>query len=134
MKHHDQALLLLKKASQDEDLLDKVGRSERISDEIIGFHCQQSIEKCLKAVLSENQITYRRTHDLQELLQLLIHNGIRFPEAILDVDELSPYAVEFRYDVLPEEKERPLDRREAMRLVSKVRNWACNIVLHKTGE
>ena len=53
MKHHEQALLLLRKAGQDEILLEEVVRSKRISDEIIGFHCQQAIEKYLKAVLSE---------------------------------------------------------------------------------
>lgn len=36
MKHHEKALLLLKKASEDEALLDEILDSERISDEIIG--------------------------------------------------------------------------------------------------
>lgn len=40
MKQREQALLLLRKASQDESLLDQVLTSDKVSDEIIGFHCQ----------------------------------------------------------------------------------------------
>ena len=38
MKQREQALLLLKKAAQDEALLDEVLASARVSDEVIGFH------------------------------------------------------------------------------------------------
>ena len=49
MKRREQALLLLRKAAQDEALLDQVLTSDQVSDEIIGFHCQQAAEKILKA-------------------------------------------------------------------------------------
>jgi hypothetical protein len=39
MKPREQALLLLRKAAQDEALLDEVLTSEHVSDKIIGFHC-----------------------------------------------------------------------------------------------
>ena len=48
MKRREQALLLLRKAAQDESLLDEVLDSENVSDEVIGFHCQQAAEKMLK--------------------------------------------------------------------------------------
>ena len=54
MKPREQALLLLRKAAQDEALLDRVLESIEVSDEIIGFHCQQA-EKLLKALLSDLQ-------------------------------------------------------------------------------
>jgi len=41
-------LLLLRKAAQDEALLDAVIGSGTVSDEVIGFHCQQAAEKMLK--------------------------------------------------------------------------------------
>ena len=53
MKPREQALLLLRKAAQDEALLDEVLASDQVSDEIIGFHCQQAAEKILKALLSD---------------------------------------------------------------------------------
>ncbi|MFA5771177.1 MAG: HEPN domain-containing protein [Thermoplasmata archaeon] len=124
MKHHEQALLLLKKASDDEALLDEIISSKRVSDEIFGFHCQQAIEKLLKAVLSELKITYRKTHDLKELLDLLVDNKIAIPINIAGLDILSPYAVEFRYDILPEEKEAPFDRKSARDLIRKTHMWA----------
>jgi len=51
MKRHEQALLFLRKAAQDEALLDEVGDSANVSDEVFGFHCQQAAEKLLKAML-----------------------------------------------------------------------------------
>ncbi|MFH1097914.1 MAG: HEPN domain-containing protein [Candidatus Desantisbacteria bacterium] len=124
MKHHEQALRLLKKATEDEILLDEVLLSTRISDEIFGFHSQQAVEKLLKAVLSELKIEYRRTHDIHELLCLLIDNGITLPVNIEDIDILSPYAVEWRYDMLPEETESPFDRKSIMETIVRVRIWA----------
>ena len=46
-------MLFLRKAAQDEALLDAVIESDKVSDEVIGFHCQQAAEKMLKALLSE---------------------------------------------------------------------------------
>lgn len=42
-----------------------------ISDAIVGFHAQQSVEKALKAVLSSSGVVFRRTHDIAELLDLI---------------------------------------------------------------
>ena len=53
MRHREQALLLLKKAADDEALLQEVIESRQVSDEIFGFHCQQAVEKLLKALLSD---------------------------------------------------------------------------------
>jgi HEPN domain-containing protein len=128
MRHHERALLLLKKASEDEALLDEILTSEVVSDEIIGFHCQQAVEKMLKAVLSKHEVSYRKTHDLQELLSLISDHGIQYPDNFGEVDELSPYAVIYRYDVPPEEQEEPLDREFARSLVARVRLWAEKIL------
>jgi HEPN domain-containing protein len=45
-------LLFLRKAAQDEALLDAVLESDKVGDEVIGFHCQQAAEKMLKALSS----------------------------------------------------------------------------------
>lgn len=47
MRQHEQAMLLLKKAADDEALLSEILSSNRVSDEIFGFHCQQAVEKFL---------------------------------------------------------------------------------------
>jgi HEPN domain-containing protein len=67
MKRREQALLLLRKAAQDKALLDAVIASDQVSDEIIGFHCQQAAEKILKALLSDVGVRFRRTHEIGAL-------------------------------------------------------------------
>ena len=65
MRRHEQALLLLQKAREDQTLVEEVLASQRVSDEIVGFHCQQAAEKFLKAVLSEIGVYFQRTHNLR---------------------------------------------------------------------
>jgi len=43
MKKHDQALLYLQKAAEDEALLDEVLHSPRVSDAVIGFHLTKGL-------------------------------------------------------------------------------------------
>jgi HEPN domain-containing protein len=69
MKQHEQALLLLRKAAQDEALLDEILDSDKVSDEIVGFHCQQAAEKLLKAWLSDLSVSFRKTHEIGSLMQ-----------------------------------------------------------------
>ena len=99
MKLHEQALLYFKKALEDENLIDEVIDSEKVSDEIFGFHCQQAAEKLLKAVASEMGIRFRKTHDLRELLDLLSDHGNPIPSHLIDIDQLTPYGTLFRYDI-----------------------------------
>ena len=94
MKRREQALLFLRKAAEDEALLDEVLESDRVSDATIGFHCQQAAEKLLKALLSEIGADFRRTHDLTELGDLLADAGHPLPHELAEVDALTPYAVD----------------------------------------
>jgi HEPN domain-containing protein len=60
------------------------------------FHCQQAVEKYLKALLTSLAIQAPRTHDLEELAALLP------PERALSVPlselvGMTPYAVDVRY-------------------------------------
>ena len=66
------------------------------STDVICFHCQQAVEKFLKAWLSHNGINTPRTHNISELLKIA---GRISPDikAIEHVDVLTPYAVEIRY-------------------------------------
>ena len=92
-----------------------------IADEITGFHTQQAGEKILKAVLCVHGITYRRTHDLQELYDLLSDNGVVPPDAEQDLVAWSPFAVAYRYEEWTEPE--PVDRAEAERLVRAAIAW-----------
>jgi HEPN domain-containing protein len=98
MKQHEQALLLLRKAAQDEALLDEILDSAKISDEVIGFHCQQAAEKLLKAWLSDLGVPFRKTHEIGSLMHLLAKAGAQLPEELQQLDLLTPFGAVYRYD------------------------------------
>lgn len=98
MKQHEQALLLLRKAAQDEALLDAVLTADQVSDEIIGFHCQQAAEKILKALLSELGVRFGKTHEIGALMSLLAQAGHALPEQFDNLDVLTPFGAIYRYE------------------------------------
>jgi HEPN domain-containing protein len=62
------------------------------------FHAQQAAEKLLKGLLAFAGEAIPRTHNLEELQQLC---ATAFPDSrwsTLELAELTPYAVEMRYD------------------------------------
>jgi HEPN domain-containing protein len=61
------------------------------------FHCQQSAEKYLKALLSECGIPIPRVHDLDALLSLLSPQQPGMGSLRRSVSVLTQYAVEYRY-------------------------------------
>src|SRR5438552_12479354 len=79
MPPNEAVLLLLRKAGEDEALLDEVLDSRRVTDAIFGFHAQQSVEKLLKAVLAHAGVHYPLTHRLGQLIDLIRDNQIEFP-------------------------------------------------------
>lgn len=119
MKQHEQTQMLLRKAAADETLLDQVLSAENVDDEIIGFHCQQAVEKLLKAWLSDLGVNYPKTHNLQTLVELLEQQGKTFPKELADVDRLTPYATILRYEDPPQQE--PFDRAGARKLVQAIR-------------
>jgi HEPN domain-containing protein len=63
----------------------------------IGFHCQQCVEKYLKARLEEEALMAPRTHDLVALLQLLLAVEPLWASFAPALRSLNDYAVRFRY-------------------------------------
>ena len=63
----------------------------------VTFHCQQAVEKYLKAYLIFQSTTFRFSHDLVYLLDLINQNDSDFEEYYDTVSELQGYAVEIRY-------------------------------------
>ncbi len=63
------------------------------------FHCQQAIEKFLKAFLAFQGQQIPRTHDLEELARLcsLLDKTLKWDE--LNLEEVTDYAVAVRYDL-----------------------------------
>lgn len=89
-------------------------------DDLIGFHAQQALEKLLKAALASAGVVPPRIHDLGELAARLRDAGVDLPLSSNALREFVPWAVEFRYDDVLDER---LDRATAKRTVAEVRAW-----------
>ena len=61
----------------------------------IGFHCQQCIEKYLKAYIVSNEVSFEKIHDL-EMLQCKCSSIDKSFEQF-DFKNLTDYGVKFRY-------------------------------------
>lgn len=124
MRSNEHAEVLLRKAREDEFALEKLIGDPASPDDIIGFHAQQAVEKTLKAALALHGVRFPFIHDLKTLVDLLGKSKIPFPRELEEVRRLTPFATEFRYDYLPAEPRRALDRPWALELVRRVRAWA----------
>jgi len=69
---------------------------ESLLDSVV-FHSQQSAEKSMKAYLTRQNITFRKTHDLDVLIDLCSLSELSFQDLKDGADILTPYATEFRY-------------------------------------
>lgn len=92
--------------------------TEMVTDAIC-FHCQQSVEKLLKAYLASKNIDFGKTHNLEFLLELCKKHDTIFEN--INVGDLSFYAVEVRY---PDEFYIPSveEAKECFRIASTVRD------------
>ncbi len=63
----------------------------------VTFHCQQAVEKYLKAYLIFRNITFKFSHDLIYLLDIITQEDSDFEIFYDSVSELQGYAVEIRY-------------------------------------
>ncbi len=92
-----------------------------VADESVGFHAQQMVEKCLKAVLALHRVEFRKVHDLGSLIELLAKSSLPMPPDADRLDELNPYAVLLRYDLV---ETQTLDRDRAKQTLVAVLAWA----------
>ena len=69
--------------------------SEDMVTDAICFHSQQAVEKYLKAYLIFVNIDFKRSHNLEYLLEICIDKDDDFSS--LEIGDLSFYAVEVRY-------------------------------------
>jgi len=63
----------------------------------IAFHCQQAVEKYIKAALIHKGIEFQRSHDLPYLLEILSRKVEIKPEIFDKAILLNGYSVEIRY-------------------------------------
>lgn len=61
------------------------------------YHCQQSAEKALKAILAACDQTIPKTRDLRLLTDLVTEQHRSFGQCMEAAEWLNPFATEFRY-------------------------------------
>ena len=68
---------------------------ESILTPIICFHCQQAVEKALKAFLIKHKVEFSKMHNLETLRKMCSEIDMDFQT--LDFGELNYYGVSIRY-------------------------------------
>ena len=86
----------IKKAQS--DLLALEGSLQTGAYDAACFHAQQAAEKYLKALLTYQEVEFPFTHNLVKLVELCAGFDSSFRALLPEVEPLTPYAVELRYD------------------------------------
>ena len=115
----------VRKAEKDHALAEIGSRSEVPFHDDVCFHCQQCAEKYLKAMLEELGWTIPRTHNLDELLNLLLPSHPTLHPFRRGLIFLTDFAVDTRY---PGRKATKRQAASALRWASRIRD-ACRTVL-----
>jgi len=85
----------LLKANEDLLVVNKLTEDEILATSSVCFHCQQAVEKFLKAFLIANGVEIRKTHNIEYLLSECADFDCDF--ANIDPKELSDFGVDTRY-------------------------------------
>jgi HEPN domain-containing protein len=117
----DHARQLLDMANKDHSALSHMVDSANFSDEVFGFHAQQTIEKALKAWIAVRGLVYPKSHDVSALVKILRDDGqdlSKFP----DLEDYTVFAVQYRYEAYDSEDD--IDRGEA---IEKTRTFLAHV-------
>jgi HEPN domain-containing protein len=109
----DHARQLLEMANKDHSALSHMLDSVGFSDEVFGFHAQQTIEKALKAWIAARGLVYPKSHDVSALVKILRDDGqdlSKFPQ----LEDYTVFAVQYRYEAYDSEDN--IDRDEAIEI------------------
>lgn len=87
----------IEKAEEDYDMAQLARQASRPFHNSICFHAQQCIEKYLKAWLQEADVPVPRTHNLEELLALIVPTLPAWSQWQPDFKIITEYAVDARY-------------------------------------
>ncbi|HZH72540.1 MAG TPA: HEPN domain-containing protein [Mariniphaga sp.] len=85
----------LVKANEDLLVVHKLTEYEIVATSSVCFHCQQAVEKFLKAFLIANGVDIKKTHSIEYLLSECSEFDNEFTN--IDPKELSDFGVDVRY-------------------------------------
>ena len=104
----DHAEQLLRMSVKDHTALTGMLDPHSFSEEVFGFHAQQTVEKALKAWIAALGFVYPKSHDVSALIKILNGCGQDL-SAFADLEEYSAFAVQYRYEAY-DDSEEALDR------------------------
>ena len=108
----------VRKAESDIEVARKIASGERPHPNETCFHCQQAVEKYLKAVLQEIGAAVPRIHDLEALLALLVPHDAALRRLRRGMVFLTQFAVDYRY---PGKSARKSQAAAALRWAERIR-------------
>ena len=117
----------IKRANEDLLVVDKLTEFEIIATSSVCFHCQQAVEKYLKAFLISNGVEIKKTHNIEFLLSECEDIDSDFAE--IDPKNLSDFSVDVRYPgdmYVPSKEETAMHKQIAVSVK--------NLVLEKISE
>lgn len=85
------------KAESDWSAVEILLASDRRPPEAVCFHCQQFVEKLLKALLTLQGVEAPRTHDLRRLIQVAEAFAPELSRFLEKCDDLTVHGVQSRY-------------------------------------
>lgn len=85
----------IEKAGDDLIVIDKLTQFEVVATSAVCFHCQQVVEKYLKAFLIANGVEIRKTHNIEFLLAECEEFDGDF--SLIDPKDLNDFGVDIRY-------------------------------------
>ncbi|MFH0766113.1 MAG: HEPN domain-containing protein [Calditrichota bacterium] len=124
MKQDNEATKLIRLAERDWAAFRVLRDSDEVDASTAFFHAQQCVEKCLKAVLVFHKQRVPKIHDLLGLVEL-VGKFTAIPVSDSDLNSLTPYAVEFRYN---EVDFYTIDNKFATWIVETIFTWAKEVI------
>ncbi len=118
--------MMLEMATADLQAIRHMLDPHQFADSIFGFHCQQAVEKLLKAWLSLAGVSFPRTHDLRVLFDLVEDIDDVGVVPFRDLEDLTDYGVQFRYEA-PLDLD-PLDRPALAKQVVALDQWVRGLI------
>jgi len=93
--------------------------------ETVCFHCQQAVEKYLKAYLVHCGASFTKTHEIGELITKCENRDSEISVFKEEADKLTDYAIEIRY---PDDWYEPTleEAREAFEIATKIKEFIQN--------
>lgn len=123
--HIDIARRLLALAQRDITSFRALATHPEVDISATGFFAQQAVEKCLKSVAEFHGIVFRKTHDVDELVDLLLQHDVPMPFPAEQFSQLNPFAVILRYEETPFIR---MSLDEMRELVDLAYQWALSVV------